>query len=60
MAAKTTLAVDTELKNRLKMYAAENNINLAEFTNALLQRVLEDTETIKTVLEEVKSGLGRN
>lgn len=60
MGKTTTVSIDLALKDNLKLQAVVNGVSLADLTNAVLRKALDNTNLIKESIKEVKSELGQH
>lgn len=60
MGKTTTVSIDLSLKDNLKLQAVVNGVSLADLTNAVLRKALDNTNLIKESIKEVKSELGQH
>ncbi len=60
MSKTTTVSIDLSLKDNLKLQAVVNGVSLADLTNAVLRKALDNTNLIKESIKEVKSELGQH
>ncbi len=56
----TTVIVESELRNDLKLQAVMNGVSLADLTSAVLRKAIENKELLNDAIKEVKNGLGKN
>jgi hypothetical protein len=60
MGKTTTVSIDLALKDNLKLQAVVNGVSLADLTNAVLRKALDNTNLIKESIKEVKGELGQH
>jgi hypothetical protein len=56
----TTVIVESELRNDLKLQAVMNGVSLADLTSVVLRKAIENKELLNDAIKEVKNGLGKN
>jgi len=54
----TTLGINSNLKDELKLQAVMNGVSLVDLTNTVIKKAIEDKDLMEKSVKELKNGLG--